>query len=428
MLRAFRHRNYQLFFAGQLISVCGTWMQAVAQSWLIYRLTGSAMLLGVVGFSAQIPVFLLSPVGGAIADRFDRRRVVIATQATAMILALILAALTLSGQVRVWHLPVLAALLGIVNAFDVPARQAFVVEMTGKDDLLNAIALNSSMFNSARIIGPAIAGVLVATIGEGWCFFANGASYIAVIASLLMMRLEARPTLKPLESAVAGIVGGFVFAWRNRTVRAVLLLVALASLLGMPYGVLLPIFAREVLHGGPEAFGLLVGSAGVGALVGALTLAARRGTHGLERWIAFSSAGFGVSLMLFSVSRHFWLSTALLLPVGFCVIGQMASANTLIQTIVPDDLRGRIMAVYSMMFIGMGPFGALLAGGVAHQFGAPITVMLGGMACVIGAVIFGVNLRTVRHGASEMIVAAEMAPGNPPDEETGRGAALVPRD
>jgi len=427
-LRAFRHRNYRLFFGGQLISLCGTWMQVVAQSWLIYRLTGSAMLLGLVGFSSQIPVLLLSPLGGAVADRYERRRILVATQTTAMLLAFILAALTLTDHVRVWHLPILAALLGLVNAFDVPTRQAFVVQMVGKDDLINAIALNSSMFNSARIVGPAVAGVLVATIGEGWCFFVNAVSYTAVIAGFLLMRVPARARLRPFESALAGIAEGFKFAWRTGPVRALLLLLGLVSLMGMPYAVLMPIFANQVLHGGPKALGLLMSSAGVGALAGALTLAARRGVRGLERWIALSSAGFGASLILFSLSRSFWLSAALLVPAGFSMVGQMASSNTLIQTIVPDALRGRVMSVYSMMFIGMAPFGSLLAGVLAHRLGAPNTVAIGGLVCVAGAAVFALRLRALSHEARQMIVAVEMAGGDPPDEETGRGSVLAPRD
>jgi MFS family permease len=428
MFRAFRHRNYQLFFGGQLISLSGTWMQFVAQSWLVYRLTGSAILLGVVGFSLQIPVFLLSPFGGTVADRHDRRLILVATQTTAMLLALTLAALTLTNVVRVWHLPLLAALLGVVNAFDVPARQAFVMDMVGKDDLINAVALNSSMFNSARIIGPAIAGVLVATIGEGWCFFANGVSYLAVIAGLLLMRLPARKRERTFETALSGIAEGFTYAWRTETVRALLLLLGLVSIMGMPFAVLMPIFAGEVLHGGPRALGLLMGASGCGALAGALILAARRGVHGLEWWVALSSACFGAFLVLFSLSRSFWLSAALLFPAGFFMIGQMASSNTLIQTITPDGLRGRVMSVYSMMFLGMAPFGALLAGAISHRLGAPNTVTIGGLVCIVGATVFGLRLRAMRHDALRMIVAAEPAGGDPADEETGRGSVLAPRD
>jgi MFS family permease len=408
VLRALRHRNYRLFFGGQLISVCGTWMQVVAQSWLVYRLTGSAVLLGLVGFCSQIPVLLLSPVGGVLADRYDRRRIIIGTQIAAMLLAFVLAALTLSGHVRVWHVPVLAALLGVVNAFDVPTRQAFVVDMVGKDDLINAIALNSSMFNAARILGPSLAGVLVASIGEGWCFFANAVSYLAVIVGLLLMRLEALPRRPPSESALARIAAGFAFVWQARPIRTLLLLMGLVSLVGMPYSVLMPIFADGILHGGPKALGLLMGAAGVGALTGALALASRRGVRGLERWIALSTLGFGVSLILFSLSRSFWLSAALLMPVGFCMIGQLASSNTLIQTMVPDDLRGRVMSVYSMMLIGMAPFGSLLAGVLAQHLGAPTAVAIGGGACLVGAAVFGTHLAAFRREAGQAIAAGGM--------------------
>jgi MFS family permease len=392
MFRAFRHRNYRLFFGGQLISVCGTWMQTVAQSWLIYRLTGSALLLGLVGFASQFPVFLLSPLGGAAADRHDRRRILVGTQSASMILALILAALTLSGLIRPWHLLILATLLGLVNAIDVPTRQSYMVEMVGKDDLINAIALNSSMFNSARIIGPAIAGVLVAAIGEGWCFFANALSYIAVITGLLFIH-TAKPEKARSGTVLAGIVEGFRFVWSARSMRAALLLLGVVSLTGISYAVLMPIFVDRILHGGPRALGMLMSSAGAGALLGALALAARRGVLGLERWIAFCAVCFGLCLALFSQSQSFRLSCALLVPTGFFMVGQMASTNTLIQTLSPDPLRGRVMAVYSMMLIGMAPFGSLLAGALAHRLGAPNTVALGGAVALAGGLVYAVRLR-----------------------------------
>ena len=396
-VRAFRHRNYRLFFGGQLISVCGTWMQSVAQSWLVYRLTGSAMLLGLVGFASQIPVFLLSPLGGAVADRYDRRRVLVFTQSASMLLAFALAALTLSGCVRVWHLPLLASLLGIVNAIDVPTRQSFVVDMVGKEDIGNAIALNSSMFNSARILGPTIAGILVAAIGEGWCFLINGVSYVAVITGLLLMRLAAPVCPRVTELGWTRFSGGFAYAWGTKAMRALLLLLGLISIMGMSYTVLMPIFADQVLHGGPKALGVLMSAAGVGALTGALQLALRRGVQGLEQRIALSATGFGVCLILFSASRSFWVSAGLLLPAGFCMINQMASSNTFIQTIVPDELRGRVMAVYTMMFIGMAPFGSLLAGALAQRLGAPRAVLVGGLVCVLGALTYGLRPARFRH-------------------------------
>lgn len=420
-LRALRHRNFQLFFAGQLISLIGTWMQTVALSWLVYRMTGSTLLLGTVGFASQIPVFLIAPIGGIVADRNNRQRVVIATQTSAMILAGVLAALTLSGRVHVWHIMVLSAGLGTVNAFDIPSRQAFLIDMVGREDLMNAIALNSSMFNGARIIGPAIAGILVASIGEGWCFFANAVSYIAVIIGLLLMRIERRADLSHQGSPWENIVEGFFFVRRNRPIAAILLLLGLVSFVGMPYAVLMPVFADQILHGGARGLGILMGATGVGALLGAASLAARGGVKGLGRVIATCAAGFGVSLILFSLSRVFWLSTVLLMPVGFTLMVQMASSNTLIQSMTPDRLRGRVMAVYSMMFMGLAPFGAFVAGALATHIGAPWTVALGGVACIGGAILFGCYLPTIRGEARKLVLAQSMAAGVPAQGISGNG-------
>jgi MFS family permease len=417
-LRALRHRNFQLFFSGQLISLIGTWMQTIAQSWLVYRLTGSPLLLGTAGFASQFPVFLVAPLGGIAADRFNRQRLVIATQISSMILAAILAVLTLTGVVEVWHIFVLAALLGVVNAFDIPARQSFLVDMVGKEDLMNAIALNSSMFNGARILGPAISGILVARIGEGWCFFANSVSYIAVITGLLLMRVERPSRLAPSGPAVARLIEGFQFARNTAPIRALLLLLGLVSLVAMPYSVLMPLFADRVLQGGARGLGILMGATGVGALLGALTLATRSGVRGLGRWVAFSCGGFGISLVLFSLSRNFWLSAMLLLPVGFCMMLQMSSSNTLIQAMVPDELRGRVMALYTMMFMGMAPFGSLFAGALAHRLGAPLTVSIGAVACIGAATLFFFHLPRIRVEARRLIVAQEIAGGEPSVEMT----------
>ena len=419
-LRALKHRNFQLFFSGQLISLVGTWMQSVAQSWLVYRMTGSSLLLGVVGFASQFPVFIVAPLGGIVADRMNRHRVVIGTQIASMVLAGILAGLTLSGRVQVWHIFVLAGLLGVVNAFDIPGRQAFLVDMVGKEDLMNAIALNSSMFNGARIIGPAIAGILVAKIGEGWCFFANAVSYIAVIVGLVMMRVQARALSTAAGSPLAHILQGFRWVRETGPIRALLLLLGLVSLVAMPYTVLMPVFADKVLHGGARGLGILMGATGVGALLGALTLASRTGVRGLGRWVAYSCGGFGVSLILFAFSRNFWLSVALLLPVGFCMMLQMSSSNTLIQAMVPDELRGRVMALYSMMFMGMAPFGALLGGAIADRLGAPVTVAVGAVASLGGALWFGMQLPKVRVEAHRLIVAQAVAGGEPAEEITAR--------
>ncbi len=414
VLRALKHRNFQLFFSGQLLSLIGTWMQNVAQSWLVYRLTGSSLLLGTVGFAGQIPMFLLAPIGGAVADRHSRHRIVIATQTSSMVLALTLSALTLKGHVQVWQIVVLALLLGIVNSFDIPARQAFIVQMVGKQDLLNAIALNSSMFNSARVIGPAVAGILVASVGEGWCFFVNGISYIAVIAGLLMMRIEPRPVREAHPSAVVELLEGIRFVRHAMPVRVLLMLLGLVSLIAMPYTVLMPIFADRILHGGAMGLGLLMGATGLGAVLGALTLAARTGVEGLGRLVAWACTGFGVSLVLFAFSRWFWGSVLILIPLGDCQMLQMACSNTLIQTMVPDHLRGRVMALYSMMFMGMAPFGALGAGYMADQMGAALTVAIGGVACLAGAFFYSLRLPALRVEARQLIVAQGMVEGEPP--------------
>jgi len=409
-------------------------MQTVAQSWLVYRLTGSGLKLGAVGFASQIPVFLFAPLGGIMADRYDRRRVVIATQTASMLLAFVLAALTLSGKVQVWHVFVLAALLGVVNAFDIPARQSFLVDMVGKEDLMNAIALNSSMFNGARVIGPAVAGILVAKLGEGWCFSANGVSYIAVIIGLLLMKVNAAGRVSAQTSPLEHIIEGFRFVSRTAPIRALLLLLGVVSVTGMPYVVLMPIFAARILHSGGQELasllgshdlgavrlGILMGATGVGALLGALTLAMRSGVKGLGRWVTVCCAGFGVSLMLFASSRFFWVSVVLLMPVGYFIMLQMACSNTLIQVMVPDELRGRVMAVYSMMFMGLAPIGALLGGALADRLGAPLTVAIGGLASVAGAWWFGVQLPKIRVEARDLIVAQAMAGGEPAEEMTAR--------
>jgi MFS family permease len=428
VLRGLRHRNYRLFFGGQLISLIGTWMQAVAQSWLVYRLTNSAALLGFVGFAGQIPVFLLASVGGSAADRYNRHRILLVTQTTSMLLAFVLAALTLTGRVQVWHVFALAAALGMVNAFDVPTRQAFAVDMVGRDDLINAIALNSSMINGARMIGPAVAGVLVAGVGEGWCFLLNAISYLAVITGLLLMTVDVQARVPLPGSALASIVEGFRYVRQARPIRTLLLLLGLVSLMGMPYAVLMPIFADQILHGGPKGLGLLMGASGFGALIGAVTLATKKGIRGLGRWIAFSAAGFGLGLILFSLSRNFLLSMSLLVPVGFSMMIEMAASNTLIQSLVRDELRGRVMAVYAMMFMGMAPFGSLLAGTLAHRIGAPATVMLGGAACIIGAAVFRWHLPALRQEARQMIVALQAAGGDPPEENTGQASVVAPRE
>ena len=423
--RALKHRNFRLFFAGQFVSLTGTWMQSVAQSWLVYRITGSVALLGLIGFAGQFPVFLLTAFGGAFADKYDRRKILVITQICSMVLASVLAFLTLTGSVQVWQLFVLASLSGIVNAFDIPTRQSFVVDMVGKESLLNAIALNSSMFNGARIIGPAIAGILVAAVGEGWCFLGNAVSYTAVICGLLMMNIERREILQTAGSAIEKIKEGFSFVAETKPIRALILLLGLVSLMGMPYAVLMPIFADQILQGGVRGLGILMGASGFGALAAALTLASRNSVKGLGVWVAVSSGVFGIFLILFSLSSSFWISAVLLVPVGFSMMLQMASSNTLIQAMVPDELRGRVMAVYSMMFMGMAPIGALLAGLLAGIIGAPMTVALGGTICIIGSVFFGWRLPKLRDEARRLIVALQMTGGEPAAKASFQEPALL---
>jgi MFS family permease len=417
-LRALHSRNYRLFVVGQLISLVGTWMQSVAQSWLIYRLTGSAALLGLIGFAGQIPIFVLAPLGGLLADRLNRHRVLIATQSIMMVLAFALAAVTLGGIVREWHIFVLASLLGVVNAFDIPTRQAFLAETVSRDDIGNAIALNSSMLNGARIVGPAIAGIIVAAFGEGWCFLLNAISYLAVIGALLMMHVDQVPHPGAHVSAWESIIEGFVYSWKTRPVRALLLLLGLVSLMGMPYSVLMPVIASSVLGGGPNAYGLLLAASGVGALAGAALLTLRKSVRGLGRWVAVSAVSFGLALIAFSFSRVLWISTALLIPAGFFMMVEMAASNTLIQSMIPNRLRGRVMSVYSMMFMGMAPMGALVAGALAAPLGAPITVAIGGAICAVGGVVFGAGLPHLRGPARELIVAQQLSAGSPADEAT----------
>jgi MFS family permease len=422
-LRAFRHRDYRLFMGGQAISLIGTWMQTVAQSWLVYRLTGSAALLGLVGFATQIPVFLLGPIAGSYADRVDRRQLLLRTQASMMVLALTLALLTMTGLVAIWHLFVLGALLGVANAFDIPGRQVFVFEIVGREDLVNAIALNSSMVNGARIVGPAVAGLLVSAVGEGWCFLLNGLSYLAVIAGLAMVktRTQAHP---PEGSPLEAIREGLTFVARTAPIRALLVLLGIVSLAGMPYTVLMPVIADRVLHAGASGYGILMGATGVGAIAAALTLASRRTIRGLGSWVAGGCALFGLSLAIFASVHTFWIAGGLLTLAGFSMMVQMASSNTLIQSMVPDRLRGRVMAVYSMMFMGMAPFGALLAGTVAEPLGPSMTVGVGGALCLLAAVIFARRLPVLRPEARRLILAQQAAAGQP-EEGILPGAAAT---
>jgi MFS family permease len=390
--RAMQHRNFQLFIAGQLISLIGTWMQTTAQLWLVYELTGSAALLGVFGFASQVPMLFLSSIGGYVGDRYDRHRGVIATQTVSMILAFVLAELTLTKSINEWELIVIAFLVGIVNAFDVPIRQAFLVQMVGKEDLPNAIALNSSIFNGARVVGPAIAGFAIAWVGEGWCFFLNGLSFVAVIVALLLMRIERREIKPSTDSPLKSFVQGFRFAMSDMPMRSTLLLLSVLSLFGLQYSVFMPIYAQDILKGNARTLGFLMSSAGIGAVMGALHFAARTHYKGLARWIAATSTTCAVCLILFSQAKTFWLCIAVLFVVGFAATSQMAATNTLIQNRVPDELRSRVMAVYATMFMGVQPIGALIAGGVAKRIGAPYTLTVFGSLVLVGSLIFIVRV------------------------------------
>jgi len=363
-------------------------MQSTAQLWLVYRLTRSASLLGVFAFSNQIPILCLSSFGGYFADRFDRRKGVLWTQTISAILAFVLAALTVPGIERVWEIILIAFLAGIVNAFDVPIRQAFLIQMTSKDDLPNAIALNSSIFNSARVVGPALAGFAIAWIGEGWCFLLNAISFLAVIVALLMMRIERTPSRPADGSPLQSLLQGFRYAMNDQPMRSALLLLSLISMAGLQYSVLMPIFANDVLRRGPRGLGLLMSFAGVGAVLGALNFAARKHYKNLVQWIGAASAACSLGLILFSQSRAFALSAALLLIIGFAVTSQMAATNTIVQLRVPDHLRGRVMAVYATMFMGVQPLGALLVGGVARRIGAPHALAIFGSVCLLGSLLF----------------------------------------
>jgi|SRR5579864_1378480 len=419
--RSLKHRNFRLFFGGQLISLVGTWMQTIAQSWLIYRLTGSSVLLGLLGFVSQIPIFLLSPIGGLTADRWPRQRVVIATQVSSMVLAFLLAALTFAGRIRVWEIIVLATLLGVVNAFDVPARQSFLIEMVGREDLLNAIALNSSMFNGARVAGPAVAGLLVAHIGEAWCFFLNGVSYFAVIAGLLMMRIEKLLSVHDGSSPIEKLREGLRFVRHAKPIRTLLILLGVASFAALPFSVLVPIFADRILHGGASAYGNLMGAVGVGAMFGAFVLAMRQQLRGLGNIVAYSAIGLGVSVTLFGMSRWYWASIVTLGLSGFAMMLQFTSTNTLIQAMVPDQLRGRVMSLYSMMFLGMTPLGSLVAGTMAEHIGAPITVALGGLISLAAGVVFARKWPSMRAPARELVAAQGMMQPPPPEISSPQG-------
>ena len=391
MFRALSHRNYKLFFSGQGISMIGTWMTRVATSWLVYKLTGSAFLLGAVGFAGQIPSFVLAPFAGVFVDRWNRHRLLVVTQVLAMLQSAGLAVLTLTGTIQIWHVIALAIFQGLINAFDMPARQSFVVQMVeDRADLPNAIALNSTLVNGARLIGPSVAGVVIALVGEGWCFTIDAVSYLAVIGSLLAMTVTRAEIVKVAKGSnvLHQLREGWDYVRGNPAISKILLLLAFVAMVGFPYTVLMPIFANEILHGGPYTLGFLMAATGTGAVTGALTLAARKTVLGLGRFIPLAAGTFGAGLVAFSFSRWIWLSLILMFITGIGFMVQMAVSNTLIQTIVDEDKRGRVMSFYTMAFMGTAPFGSLLAGSVAEKIGAPNTLLIGGLGCVIGALWF----------------------------------------
>jgi MFS family permease len=397
MVRALRSRNYRLFFAGQSVSLIGTWMTRLATGWLVYRLTGSAVLLGTVSFAGQIPTFFLAPLAGVLVDRWDRHRTLLVTQVIAMLQSFAMAGLALSGLITVWHIVALALVQGLVNAFDMPARQSFVVEMVEtRADLPNAIALNSSMVNGARLIGPALAGVIISAVGEAWCFVIDGASYLAVILSLLLMRVVRRSPSKQTRRVGEQLREGWSYVSDSVPIRSILLLLGLVSLAGMPYTVLMPVIASEVLHGGPNTLGILMAASGLGALAGAFSLAIRKTVLGLGKRIVLCSGLFGIGLIAFGWSTHLWLSLLIMPVMGFSMMQHMASSNTILQTIVDDQKRGRVMAFFSMAFQGMAPFGSLLAGMLAAHIGTRWTLVLSGLSCLAGSLWFSRKLKEIR--------------------------------
>jgi MFS family permease len=387
--RALERRNYRLFVAGQLVSLMGTWTQSVAQAWLVYRLTRSALWLGIATFCQQAPVFCLAAFGGLIADRHRRRTILVMTQSLAMVLAFVLAALTLSGSVRVAHVLALATALGVINAIDSPTRQSFVIEMVGRESLASAVALNSSMATGAAIIGPAIAGVAIKALGEGWCFLVNGVSFVAVIAGLLAMReLPAPMAGRARESMRSRLMEGFRFAATEQRVRAVLALLALAAFMSIPSATLMPVFASTILLGDAQTLGLLMGTQGVGALIAGLIFASRRSSQGTYAWIGGACGINGVTLVLFSLSRTPWISIALMLPLGAATLIHVTGTNAIVQAFTPDALRGRVMAIWVMILTGFAPAGSIVAGWLATAFDPRLPLVVGGVACTLGAVVF----------------------------------------
>lgn len=380
--RALRHRNFRLYITGMAVSLAGTAMQQLAQSWLVYRLTRSEWMLGLTWFCANIPVLLVSPLAGLAADHWPRRRIVIVTQTVAMTQAALLAVLTLTGAIRVWHVLVLAGVLGLTNAFDIPGRQALFIRLVGREDLLNAISLNSATFNAARVVGPSLAGFIVAAWGEGACFSLNALSFLAVLASLIVMDVQEDATPGSGENAVERLRSGMLLAWNTRPLRGVLLVCGTISLAISPAITLAPMFADDLFHRGSEGLGLLTGAMGAGAILGTLSLARRRAAKGLPGVILVSAATLAAALSIFAWAPSYWVCLAVMPFVGMAVMRHNAATNTTIQLSIPDQFRGRVMSLYSMMVIGMFPVGSLLSGALADQLGSRFTVFLGAIGCL----------------------------------------------
>lgn len=424
VFRSLQHRNYRLFFSGQTISLIGTWMQRIALSWLVYRMTGSEVLLGVVGFVAQIPSFLLAPVAGVLIDRWSRYRVLLVTQVISMIQAGILAWLSLTGTLEIWHIIVLSLVLGCINAFDMPARHSFVIDMVeNKDDMGNAIALNSMMFNGARLIGPSVAGVVLATTGEGVCFLINALSYIFIIISLLAMRVPAIGEKKKETKIFSELKEGFAYAFGFPPIKSIILLLGLVSLMGASYQVLMPVYAKDILHGDSHTFGFLMGAAGAGALLGAVYLASRESVMKLGRLIPAATALLSVGLVALAFNSSFLVSMFLMFFTGLGMMAQAAASNTIIQTITDDDKRGRVMSLYTMALMGTAPFGSLLAGWMAKLLGTPWTIFIGGAVCLIGALVFYKRLPTLK----KIVQPVYVRMGIIPEVATGIQTASEPQ-
>jgi MFS family permease len=397
IFRALKYRNFKLFFAGQSISLIGTWIQMIAMSWLVYDLSHSAFLLGLVGFLSRIPTLIFAPFAGVFADRFDKYKLLFLTQILAMLQAVIITVLLFANVIQIWHILVLGIFLGIVNSFDIPVRQSFFIQLIEKkEDLGNAIALNSAMVNGARLIGPSIAGILVASFGESWCFLINSLSFIAILSTLLLMKISPSLKEKKVESYIKNFKEGFKYAFGFHPIRDILLLLSLVSLMGMPFQILMPVFAKDIFHGGPDALGILMASVGAGALVGALYLAYKKTVRGLGKNLPMATALFGTGLVLFSLSETMWLSIIILMFTGLGMMVEITASNTMLQTISEDNMRGRVMSFYTIAFMGTVPLGNLFSGIFSDLIGATNTILIGGVACIIGAVIFATRLPALR--------------------------------